>query len=125
VVLVVVITILLSFVPIAFIATMTKSTRFLWLFFINAQVLVVTVDLVNKQATHFRVLFHNIFKVFMAAIAEIKGLVRGSRIRDVSVGVLSRMQANEGSKVLEYCNVFQLVFTWHSMRFETHPPSWS
>jgi hypothetical protein len=95
---------------------MTKSTSFLWLFFIIAQVFVVTVDHV-KQATHFWMLFHTIFKVYMTAITEIKGLVSGSSIRDASVRVLSIMQANEGSKVLDYDNVFQPVFTWHSMRF--------
>jgi hypothetical protein len=96
-------------VPIACFAVMTKNTSLVWLFFIIAHV-IVFVDLV-KQATHFWMLFHTIFKVYMVAIiAEIKGgLVSGSSTRDVTVSVLSKMQANEGTKVLEYDNICQPV----------------
>jgi hypothetical protein len=102
VLLVVGITSLLSMLPIAFFAVMTKCTSLVWLFFNIAQEVTVFVDLV-KPITHFWMLFHTIFKVYVVAMAEIKGgLVRCSSTSDVRV--LSKMQA-----VLEYYSNSQSV----------------
>jgi hypothetical protein len=92
VVLVVVITAFVPVVPVALFATMmTQRTRFWLKFLFSFQVFVVVIVELINQASSRRMIFHIIFKVYVA-IVETK--VFNHSVRHASSSVLSKVQAS-------------------------------